>query len=304
MVGESQTMKIIENNVLLLELEDVKNALGERPRDSHKGTFGYVGILSGSLRYSGAAKLANLGAAAMRSGCGVVTLGVPASLAPAVAPYLLESTLFPMPDAEGSMLYDPLELDSFLSGKRAVAVGMGWGRSNEYSKILEHLFQHFSGTILLDADALNTIAEQGLDLLKEAKGTAILTPHPGEFARLSGKTIEEIAQNPVAIAKEFATAHHVVVLLKGATTIVTDGSTVYCSDRGCAGMATAGSGDVLSGILVGLLGYLPPSALSVACGAFIAGLAGEIAQEKTNAFSMVASDTVSAIPVAISKIIQ
>ena len=151
-------MKTI-NGISVPESEDVKNALGTRAWDSHKGTYGYVGILGGSLRYSGAAKLANLGAAAMRSGCGVVTLGVPDSIAHAVAPYLLESTLFPMPDAEGQMRFDRAALDAFLSGKRAISVGMGWGRSSEYPKILGYLLQNFSGAILLDADALNTLAE-------------------------------------------------------------------------------------------------------------------------------------------------
>ena len=294
----------MKNDRQLLKIEDVKTVLGTRPWDSHKGMFGYVGILGGSLCYSGAAKLANLGAAAMRSGCGVVTLGVPASLAPAVAPYLLESTLFPVSDAEGKMFFDPVVLDSFLAGKRAVAVGMGWGRSPEYPNILKHLFCRYSGTLLLDADALNTLADEGLELLSQKQGTVILTPHPMEFSRLSGKPVAEILAHPVELARSFAAEHGVILLLKGSVTTITDGKTVYQSDRGCAGMATAGSGDVLSGVLVGLLGYLPPTALTVASGAFLAGLAGEIAERESNAFSMVASDTVAALPKAFSEVLK
>ena len=294
----------MEPLVQLLKIEDVKAVLGTRPWDSHKGMFGYVGILGGSLRYSGAAKLANLGAAALRSGCGVVTLGVPASIAPAVAPYLLESTLFPVPDRDGSMVFDAAALDSFLAGKRAVAVGMGWGRSEEYAKILGYLFRNDPGTLLLDADALNTLADGGLDLLKAKRGTVVLTPHPMEFSRLSGIPVAEILKQPIAFAKSFAAEHDVILLLKGSVTTITDGKTVYQTDRGCAGMATAGSGDVLSGVLAGMLGYLPPTALTVACGAFLAGLAGEIAERETNAFSMVASDTARTLPKAFSKVLE
>lgn len=288
----------------LLRKEDVKELLGIRPWDSHKGMFGYVGILGGSLSYSGAAKLANLGASALRSGCGVATLGVPASIAPAVAPYLLESTLFSLPDREGKMIFDPTALDSFLAGKRAVAVGMGWGRSEEYVKILEHLFSNFSGTLLLDADALNTLADAGLEPLKAKRGPVVLTPHPMEFSRLSGIPVSEILAHPVELAKSFAAERGVILLLKGSVTTVTDGKTVYQTDRGCAGMATAGSGDVLSGVLVGMLGYLPPTALTVAAGAYLAGLAGEIAERESNAFSMVASDTARAIPKAFSEVLK
>ena len=288
----------------LLKMADVKAALGTRPWDSHKGMFGYVGILGGSLCYAGAAKLANLGAAALRAGCGVVTLGVPASVAPAVAPYLLESTLFPVPDEDGKMIFDPSALASFLAGKRAVAVGMGWGRSTEYQKILEYLLCNYSGALLLDADALNTLAEDGLQLLSRKQGPVILTPHPMEFSRLSGVPVDEIRERPVELAKSFAAEHGVVLLLKGSVTTVTDGITVYQTDRGCAGMATAGSGDVLSGVLAGMLGYLPPTALTVACGAFLAGLAGEIAERESNPFSMVASDTAAALPKAFSQVLN
>lgn len=288
----------------LLKMEDVKTALGTRPWDSHKGMFGYVGILGGSLCYAGAAKLANLGAAALRSGCGVVTLGIPASIAPAVAPYLLESTLFPMPDADGKMMFDPSALDAFLAGKRAVAVGMGWGQSNEYTKILDYLFRNYSGALLLDADALNTLAGEKTDMLVNKRGPVILTPHPMEFSRLSGRPVSEIRENPVELAASFAADHGVILLLKGSVTTVTDGSVVYQTDRGCAGMATAGSGDVLSGVLAGMLGYLPPTALTVACGAFLAGLAGEIAERESNPFSMVASDTARALPKAFSRVLR
>lgn len=286
----------------LLETKDVKAALPTRERNSHKGTYGYVGILGGSVCYAGAAKLANLGASALRAGCGVATLGIPASVATAVAPYLLESTLAPLPDRDGYLTYDPASLDAFLAGKRAVAVGMGWGSSIAYPAILSHLLERYQGTILLDADALNTLAGMDISILRRASGRVILTPHPKEFERLSGIPMSETEKDPIRHAKDFAAKYGVTLLLKGATTIVTDGDEVYLSDRGCAGMATAGSGDVLSGILVGLFGYLPPTAFNIACGAYLAGRAGEIAEAEKTAIGMVASDTVQAIPRAIAEI--
>jgi NAD(P)H-hydrate epimerase len=120
-----------------------------------------------------------------------------------------------------------------------------------------------------------------------------------EFSRLSGLSITEIECDPITHAKAFAKEYGVILLLKGCCTIVTDGTTVYLCNRGSAGMATAGSGDVLSGILAGLCGYLPPDALTVATGAYLAGMAGELAEQKSNAVSMVASDTVREIPNAV-----
>ncbi|MBO4308525.1 MAG: NAD(P)H-hydrate dehydratase [Clostridia bacterium] len=286
----------------LLEMADVKAVFPHRLRNSHKGTYGYVGILGGSVRYAGAAKLANLGASALRAGCGVVSLGVPASVASSVSPYLLESTLAPLPDRNGCMTYDPASLDDFLAGKRAVAVGMGWGNSADYPAILTHILKRFGGSILLDADALNTLAGMDLNLLRSTSGRVILTPHPKEFERISGHSVAEILSDPVRTARSFASEYGVTLLLKGATTVVTDGEEVYLSDRGCAGMATAGSGDVLSGILVGLLGSQSPTAFTTACGAYLAGLAGELAEAEGNAVGMIASDTVRTIPLAISKI--
>ena len=131
----------------------------------------------------------------------------------------------------------------------------------------------------------------------------ILTPHLKEFERLSKIDIEEINKDSIKLAKEFAAKYNIVLLLKGPTTIVTDGKAVYLVKKGCAGMATAGSGDVLSGILVGLCGYNEPNLITIAAGAFLNGLAGEIAQEKYTDISMISSDTVREIPESI-KIIR
>ena len=125
----------------------------------------------------------------------------------------------------------------------------------------------------------------------------ILTPHPGEFARLNGCTVREVLETPVAMAENFARAHGATVLLKGSSTLVTDGETTWLTDRGCPGMATAGSGDVLSGILAALCAWLPEELLrATVAAAWINGRAGELAQEESSDISMTASDTVRALP--------
>lgn len=291
-------------SAFLAEKGDFRNILTPRLATSHKGNYGYVSVMGGSVEYAGAAKLANMSASALRAGCGVVRLAVPSSVAGAVAPYLLESTLLPVPaDETGHMRYDAAFLDDLLAGSAAIAVGMGWGRGTEHEQILSHLLSHGNSKLVIDADGVNTLANMNKTCLLQASGRVVLTPHLKEFERLSGIPMATVLEDPITHAKAFAKRYGVVLLLKGACTIVTDGEDTLLVDRGCAGMATAGSGDVLSGILAGLLGYTPVSVTSVACGAYIAGVAGEFAEHETNPISMVASDTVAQIGKAISEML-
>ena len=140
------------------------------------------------------------------------------------------------------------------------------------------------------------------ELLKSTECAVLLTPHLKEFERISGYSMAEIQGDPIGCAKAYAKKNGVCVLLKGACTVVTDGNETILVNRGCAGMATAGSGDVLSGILAGLLGYSSVNPRAAACGAYIAGLAGERAEKEKNPVSMIASDTVGKIPEAVSMI--
>ena len=285
-----------------IETKDIKNKFVNRPSDTNKGDYGYVGIMGGSLEYSGAVKLANLSASAMRAGCGVVRLIVPEGMAKAVAPYLLEQTIFPMNDNANKMVFSEEQINEALTKLKALAIGMGWGQSEEYEKILEYILGNYNIPVVIDADGLNTISKMNMDILKSTKCKVILTPHLKEFERLSKIKVEDIKKEEITIAKDFAKKYDVILLLKGPTTVVTDGEKVYLVKRGCPGMATAGSGDVLSGILVGLLGYNEPDILTVATGAYLNGIAGEIAQEKYTDISMIASDTVKCLPEAIKKI--
>lgn len=285
-------------------MRDIKRILGERNPNSHKGDFGYVGLVGGSPEYSGAVKLASLSCCTLRSGAGVVKLMVPRSLMGAVMPYVLESTLLGLPEKEGYIAYLEEEISVAFSGLKGIAFGMGIGQNGDNLLYLKKLLS-LPIKLIIDADGLNTLASN-LDVLENKTAEVILTPHIGEFSRLTEKSKEDILQNPVFIAKEFAKRYDLTLLLKNSTSIITDGREVFLNETGNAGMATAGSGDVLSGVLLGLSGYLN-STLEIACaGAFINGLAGDIAlgEGENNPFSLLASDTALAVKKAISKILK
>ena len=293
----------LEKTIYEIESMDLKEFFKYREKDSHKGMFGRVGIMGGSLEYSGAVKLASISCAAVRSGCGVVRVMVPEAIASAVLPHLLEQTLSPVPcDSAGHMIFSEEKLLEITADLNAIAIGMGWGCSSEYEKIMKFLLENYSGTLIIDADGLNTLAKMNLDVLKDKKAQVVITPHLKEFERLTKRNKEEIQKNAISITKEFARDYDVILLLKGSTTIITDGNVTYLSRSGCPGMATAGSGDVLSGIIAGMLGYHERTVETVAFSAYFAGVAGELAQEKYTDIAMKASDTIEFIPNAIKKI--
>ena len=286
----------------ILKKKDIKNIFPKRDENSNKGDFGYVGIMGGSIEYSGAVKLANLSLASLTSGAGVARVIVPKTIADGILPYLLEQTLATIPDIDGHMIFDKEKIDKSLEKLKALAIGMGWGEGKDNKKILTYILENYEIPVIIDADGLNTLAKMDKEILNKTKCKVILTPHLKEFQRISGYDLEEIKKRPEELAVEFTKKYNVILLLKGHKTIVTNGKEGYIVEKGCPGMATAGSGDVLSGILVGILGYNRPCVLSVAAGAYLAGLAGEIAENKLNDISMKASDTIANIPEAINEI--
>ena len=205
-------------------------------------------------------------------------------------------------DEDNKMIFNKEEIDKSLEKIKALAIGMGWGNGKDNEKILTYILEEKNVPCIIDADGLNTLAKMNLNILKKTKNKIILTPHLKEFERISKNPVEKIKENPIELAIEFAKKYNVILLLKGSTTIVTDGDETYLVKRGCAGMATAGSGDVLSGILVGILGYSEPSSKIVAAGAYLAGVSGELAQKKYTDISMKSSDTIEMIPEAIKRI--
>ena len=295
---------LIKKPFLLLESQDVKSFFGNRVNFSHKGTYGYVTLIGGCTEYGGAIKLSNLSASAMRSGAGVVKLAVPKSLCQGIMPYLLESTLYPLSDYDGAIKFDEKEIQGALNGVKSVAIGMGLGQRGENEKIIEYVLRNYSLPVIIDADGLNTLARMDSEVLRKTKCKVVLTPHLKEFERLCGVPIAEIQKNPIEHAKEYAKRMGVILLLKGTCTIVTNGDEVFLINKGCPGMATAGSGDVLSGVLASLCASYSDTLMAVAVGTYVNGLAGEMAQDEYGAISMIASDTSRSIGKAIKKITE
>ena len=291
--------------IKLFEGEDAAALFPARKHFSHKGDYGTIALIGGSIRYSGAIRLAALANAGMRAGAGIVRLCTPKSLCGMMVPEILEATLFPLEDEDGSMVFREDHFREALSGTRTAAFGMGAGNTEETRKAVRYLLHEYEGTLILDADGLNALAADGCDGLSEARGNVILTPHPGEFSRLSGKLTEKIRNNPIPLAEEFARKHGVTLLLKGTATIVTNGTKTYITERGAPGMASGGSGDVLSGILAAVAAVNPDTpAEAAAAAAWVNGRAGEIAQDRMGDVSMTAGDTAAAIPEALKEIRQ
>ncbi len=296
--------------IRLIEEEDVRKALPERMNFSNKGTYGYCALIGGCLEYSGAVRLASMANSAMRSGAGVVKIAAPKSLCGLLVPHILESTLFPVPDEDGVMLFDEDELVRLMKNTKSCAFGMGIGLRSPGSgrpgapEILGWLLERYTGKLLVDADGLTMLSKIDKEKIRKAAGTLVLTPHVKEFSVLSGLDIKEVLNDPVRHAEGYAKETGAIVLLKGPATVITDGESTLLCDRGCPGMATAGSGDVLSGISAALLGYCEDTLTAMGAAAYINGLAGETAESVSGSISMTASDTVLAIPAAIRHITE
>lgn len=293
-------MKKIDNNIYEVDISDIRCLFSIRDIDCNKGDFGKAGIYGGSVEYSGALKLASLSLVALRSGTGISRIITSKEVYPLLGSNILEQTLVVLPDYEDShfreKLYDSIsDLDS-------LAFGMGLGNDSHLEEVLEFLIKNYIGNLIIDADGLNTLSRMKLEILKDKKCNIVLTPHVKEFSRLCCRDIEEIKKNPLPLVLEFAKEYQVMVLLKGHTTTISDGVDTYLVTTGCPGMATAGSGDVLSGILAGMLAYHDFTMKTIAASVFLHGIAGSLAEEESTDISMVASDIISYIGKAIKVI--
>jgi NAD(P)H-hydrate epimerase len=260
-----------------------------RPSDAHKGTFGSVLVLAGSRGMSGAACLAGLGS--LRGGSGLTTVGVPREIQPivsAVEPSYLTIALEQDPAGRLSGAARR-ELDELLDRYDALAFGSGWGRSAGVSEIARWLYLSAELPAVVDADGLNALAEMR-EVLAQAPAPRVLTPHPGEFARLIDSDIPTVQANRESLASDFARENRVVLVLKGAGTIVADGERLYTNTTGNSGMATGGSGDVLTGLTAALLAQKMPPFEAAQLAVYLHGLAGDIAAAEMSQPGLIASD--------------
>ena len=272
------------NHELVLSLLPDRNPWG------HKGNFGKLLLLCGSRGYTGAAFFAAMGA--LRSGAGLVFLGVPESIYGIEAVKLNEPVIFPLPDAGGRLSADAVpEILTRFPQMDGVLVGPGLGQSEGTLAVVRAVLEKAECPVVVDADGINVLSVHR-DLLRGRKLPTILTPHDGEFVRLGGVMGEDRMAAAAALAEELGCT----VLLKGHETCITDGTDGYINPTGNPGMAVGGSGDVLAGVITALLGAGLPPLEAAACGAWLHGAAGDRCAAELGQYGMLPTDMLSALP--------
>ena len=274
----------------ILDPERVRSYFPPRRRAAHKGDFGKILLLCGSEGYTGAAALAAMGA--LRTGAGLVYLGTPRCVYPIVAAKLDAPMVFPLPEENGRMSPEALtDILRRLETADACLLGPGLGRSDRLDGLVLDVFRACRCPLVLDADGINAAAGH-IDVLRGAACPVILTPHEGEFRRLT----QAPEQGRIAGAEALARQTGTIVLRKGHETVITDGRRTYVNRTGNAGMATGGSGDVLAGILVSLLGQKVPPLEAAAAAAWLHGRAGDLAANRLGQYAMGPMDLLDQLP--------
>lgn len=273
-----------------LDHRSVLNMLPDRDPEGHKGTFGNILLLCGSRGFTGAAYLAAMGA--LRTGAGLTFLGVPESIYAIEAVKLNEPVVFPLPEQDGKLsLMAVEEILERLPRMDAVLIGCGLGQSSGTLAVVKAVLQAARCPVVLDADGINVLKAHK-DILRGREAPTILTPHEGEFLRFGGT----LGENRMESAAYFSRDWNSVLLLKGHRTCITDGTTCYVNTTGNPGMAVGGSGDVLAGMIVSLLGQGLAPVEAAAGAAWLHGAAGDLCAAEIGQYGMLPTDMLSAIP--------
>ena len=273
-----------------LDHEQILKILPDRDPRAHKGDFGKILLLCGSRGFTGAAYLAAMGA--LRSGAGLVFLGVPESIYAVEAVKLNEPVVFPLPDRGGKLSQEAIpEILERLPQMDAVLVGPGLGQSDGVFQVVKTVLEQAACPVVLDADGINLLSAHK-DILRGRTAPTILTPHGGEFARLGGQAGADRQAAAEAMARDLGCS----LLLKGHNTVITDGTVTYINPTGNPGMAVGGSGDVLAGIITALLGQGVKPLEAAACSAWIHGAAGDICAAEIGQYGMLPTDMVAVLP--------
>jgi NAD(P)H-hydrate epimerase len=280
----------------VLTREEMRWLVPRRRADTHKRTYGHLLVMAGARGKTGAAVLACR--AAMRAGAGLVTLAAPRSLNDIFASSLVEAMTEPLPENAAEEMEDltPEQWLRLVERKNALLFGPGIGVNEATRNALRWLLRHLSIPWIIDADGLNNLALD-IDRLKSAKTAPVLTPHPGEMARLIGKTTAAVGQDRIGIAREFAVTHHCYLVLKGARSVIAtpDGS-IFINPTGNPGMASGGMGDVLAGMLAAFLGQglNPEDAMKL--GVYLHGFIGDRVADEKGEIGLIASDIIDNLP--------
>ena len=286
----------------MTRIQKIFRKIGRRRKGSHKGSFGHVLVLAGSASYTGAPYLTSQ--AALLSGSGLVTLGVPAGIHPILAKKVVEVMARPFPETDESSLSlkAEREITDFSEKVDVVAIGPGLSLNPQTQRLVRSLIAKIKKPFVIDADGIAALAGHG-GMLKKLKHPIVLTPHPGEFSRLTGRSVAAIQESRKKVAISFAKEYNVVLVLKGHGTVIAapDGET-YVNKTGNPGMASGGTGDVLTGMIASFIGQgLGPFEASI-LGVHVHGLAGDIAAKEKGELSLRATDLLHKIPDALKKL--
>ena len=291
--------------VNLITKEEISSYLKPRKPDTHKGTYGHLLVIAGSVGMTGAATLTSQAASlcfgALRSGVGLVTLAIPESLNEIMEVKLTEGMTLPLPETKKKTLSLLAEkkIIEFSKKANALALGPGLSTNKETQQLVRNLIGKISYPMVIDADALNALAGH-LSILRsriQDLGSRIITPHPGEMARLIGKKAKEVQENRIKIAGDFARKYKVIVILKGAGTVISDPEgNIYINPTGNPGMASAGVGDVLTGMIGSFLAQRREPLEAAKTGVYLHGLAGDLAAQEKGEESLIASDLLKKLP--------
>ena len=275
--------------------------LRKRNPDTHKGDYGHVLIVGASPGLTGAVCLCAQGS--LRAGAGYVTVAVPASLNTIIEIKLTECMSLPLPQtaSAGISLQAYRKVARFAGKADVLALGPGAGREPSTQKLLRKLIETAQKPVVIDADGINALCSHGACLAKAKKRNCILTPHEGEFSRLIKKPVDEVRRDRKGLANSFALKYNLVLVLKGNRTIVTDGERFFENPTGNPGMATAGSGDVLTGIISAFLAQGLPPFEAAASGVYMHGYAGDLASRAKGQVSLIAGDIIEYLPQAFLK---
>jgi hydroxyethylthiazole kinase-like uncharacterized protein yjeF len=294
--------RAVDVRTSLIEPCMMKNSFVRRAPDAHKGDTGHLLVIAGSPGKTGAAAMT--AAAAMRAGAGLVTLGIPKSLNAVLETLVVEAMTCQLPENDDGVLtssgFDIVV--GLLAGKKCLALGPGLGTFPETADLVCRIAGATKVPMVIDADGLNILAGQ-IHLLKALKAPAVLTPHPGEMARLADRTTSFVQKNRVECARDFAMIHNVHLVLKGAKTVVAhpDGNVVI-NPTGNAGMASGGMGDVLTGVIAGLITQGIDLKLAVSMGVYLHGVAADSLARHTGPFGYLATDVIKELPKQINRL--
>ena len=290
-----------DDYVKRLTSETVKKYFIPTNRTVNKGDFGKVAVIGGSKKYSGSVILSLNALSALKMGNGYSNLVVPDCLFSSCVGLNPECILTACKDDGCTLVFDENVLKPLLKYD-SVSIGMGVGVTEEIYKIISYFLSNYEGVLLVDADGLNSLAKFGIEILLNKKCRVVLTPHIGEFSRLTKTDKTDILWDTISVAKDFAEKYDVTLVLKNAVSVITDGKEIFLNTTGCSGMAKGGSGDVLSGVTAGILAKCDDVCEASACACYLVGRAGEIAEAQQNQFTVTASDIVASMAKAINSL--